>query len=62
MGSWIHAARSQARASETEGNGLPGRAEKGKQLGEVVAGVRSESSEATDVWSVLPWEPARAAR
>jgi hypothetical protein len=43
-----------------DGNGLPGRAEKGKTLAE--AGVGRESSEATDVLAVLPWEPARAAR
>lgn len=42
-----------------EGNGLPGRAENGAETG-----VGSESSEATDVLAVLPWEPLgeRAAR
>lgn len=52
--SWVHAARSHARASEIEGKGLPGRVEKG--MGWVEAGVGNESSEATDVLAVLPGE------
>ncbi len=58
--SWVHAARSHARASEMEGKGLPGRGE--KDMGwwaEVEAGVGRESSEMTEVLAVLPGERAR---
>lgn len=55
--SWVHAARSQARASEMEGKGLPGSGE--KDMGCVEAGVGRESSEIMEVLAVLPGERER---